>query len=304
MKIAIMGSGGLGGFFGGWLAESGADVSFIARGEHLDAMRANGLMVTSQLGDRHVENVQATDDPNKVGPVDIILFCVKNYDLEVAAEKCRPMLGPDTAVISLLNGCDAAELIGAKLGPGYAVPGLTFVPSNIASPGVIAHLGDKTDIVFGEMDGTQSSRLAAFRDICSEAGLNAQVSLDITTAVWSKFVGWAAVSTVTSVSRRSFGGLQSRPELVQLFRDLVTENIEVGRAKGAHLPDGLIDKLVALIATYPPDSKTSMLVDLERGKPLEVETACGTIVRLAENLGVKTPLNRALYAILLPFIDG
>ena len=304
MKIAIMGSGGLGGFFGGWLAESGADVSFIARGEHLDAMRANGLMVTSQLGDRHVENVQATDDPNKVGPVDIILFCVKNYDLEAAAENCRPMLGPDTAVISILNGCDAAERIGAKLGPGYAVPGLTFVPSNIASPGVIAHLGDKTDIVFGEMDGTQSSRLAAFRDICSEAGLNAQVSSDITTAVWSKFVGWAAVSTVTSASRRSFGGLQSRPELIQLFRDLVTENIEVGRAKGAHLPDGLIDKLVALIATYPPDSKTSMLVDLERGKPLEVETACGTIVRLGENLGVKTPLNRALYAILLPFIDG
>ena len=128
MKIAIMGSGGLGGFFGGWLAASGADVSFIARGNHLDAIRTNGLTVTSQLGDRHVENVEATDDPNQVGPADIILFCVKNYDLEVAAENCRPMLSPETAVISLLNGCDAAERIGAILGSKHAVSCLTFVP--------------------------------------------------------------------------------------------------------------------------------------------------------------------------------
>ncbi len=304
MKIAIMGSGGLGGFFGGWLAASGANVSFIARAQHLDAMRANGLTVTSQLGDRHVDNVQATDDPNQVGPVDIILFCVKNYDLDAAAESCRPMLGPETAVISLLNGCDSAERIGATLGSTHAVSGLTFVPSNIASPGVIAHLGDKTDIVFGESDGTQSARLSAFCEICCRAGLNAQVAPDITTALWSKFVGWAAASAVTSASRRSLGGLQSTPELIQLYRDVVTENIEVGRAKGALLPDGLVDKFVALIPTYPPEAKTSMLVDLERGKPIEVETACGTIVRLGESLGVKTPLNRALYAILLPFIDG
>ncbi|MEP0943589.1 MAG: ketopantoate reductase family protein [Rhizobiaceae bacterium] len=304
MKIGIMGSGGLGGFFGGWLAASGVDVSFIARGEHLDAMRANGLTVTSQLGDRRVSNVQATDDPNQAGPVDIILFCVKNYDLEVAAEKCRPMLSANTAVISLLNGCDAAERIGAILGPKHAVSGLTFVPSNIASPGVIAHLGDKTDLVFGELDGTQSSRLAAFCDVCCKAGLNAQVSPDITTAVWSKFVGWSAVSAVTSASRMSFGGLQSTPELIQLYRDVITENFQVGLAKGAKLPDGLIDKLVGLATSYPPEAKPSMLVDLERRKPIELETACGTIAKLGENLGVKTPLNRALFATLLPFIDG
>jgi 2-dehydropantoate 2-reductase len=301
MKICIMGTGGLGGFFGGWLAASGVEVSFIARGAHLDAIRANGLIVTSELGTKKIEKVQATNDPTQVGPVDIILFCVKNYDLDAAAELCRPMLKPDTAVISLLNGVSAPDRISQILGRRHAVPGLTLVPSNIASPGVIAHVGQKTDITFGEVDGSQSQRLETFSHLCRLAGLDAQISQDITTGMWSKFVGWSSVSVVAAASRKPFAVIQSTPELLDLFRDLATEAWRVGRAKGAQLPDDLVDALVRIILSYPPEAKPSMLVDLERGNRIELETACGTVVAMGEEMGVDTPINRALHAILLPY---
>jgi 2-dehydropantoate 2-reductase len=301
MKICVMGSGGLGGFFGGWLAASGADVSFIARGAHVDAIQANGLTVTSEFGTKHIENAQATNNPADVGPVDIILFCVKNYDLDTAAEMCRPMLKSGTAVISLLNGVSAPDRIAKILGKGHAVPGLTFVPSNIASPGVIAHLGQKKDITFGEMDGSSSERIETFSQLCRLAGLDAQVSPDITTVTWSKYVGWSSVSVVAAASRKHFGIIQSTPELLSLFRGLATEAWRVGCAKGAQLEDDLVDTLVRAILSYPPEAKPSMLVDLERGNRIELDTASGTIVAMGDEMGVDTPMNRALHAVLLPY---
>lgn len=299
-----MGSGGLGGFFGGWLAAAGEDVKFIARGEHLDAMREHGLTVTSQLGDRHIQNVQATDDPGEVGLVDIILCCVKNYSLEDAIQKCLPLLKPNTAVISLLNGIDAAPRIDAIMGPNHAVSGITHVPSNIARAGVIAHQGDKTDIVFGELDGTASPRLTAFRDACRNAGLDARVSPDITTAIWVKFVGWSSVSSVICANCKSFGEFQSDPALIQLFRDTAAEAFRVGRASGADLPEDLVENMVNFILTFPPQAKPSMLVDLEQRKPIELESACGAVVKLGEALGIETQVNRTLYTLLSPYIDG
>lgn len=304
MKICIMGSGGLGGFFGGWLAAAGAEVSFIARGKHLAAIRSNGLTITSQLGDRYVGDVRATDDTSEIGPVDIILFCVKNYDLEQAAKQCLPLLHANTAVISLLNGVDAAESLESILGSNHAVPGVTYIPSNIARPGVIAHLGDKSEIVFGEQDDTISTRLTEFRDICRDAGLDAQVTTDIATKIWTKFVGWSAASSVTSASRQPFGGIQSQPVLVRLFRDVASETYKVGRSKGIALPDNLVEQLVTIVRSFPPEAKSSMLVDLELGKRLELETACGRVVKLGEKLDVETPLTRALYALLMPYADG
>lgn len=304
VKTAIMGSGGLGGFFGGWLASSGADVTFIARGEHLSAIRKNGLKITSQLGDRHITNVAATDDPNEIDPVDIILFCVKNYDLMEAAEVCRPMLKPETAIISLMNGVEASTRIGSILGDQHAVTGLTFVPSNISAPGVIAHLGTKTDIVFGETDGGSSPRLEAFHKVCIQAGLEAEISSDIVTAAWKKFVPWSAMSSASTAARVDFGGLQSRPELVRLFADLASETLRIGQKSGAKLDEDYIDQLTALIKTYPPSTRNSMFVDLSLGKRIELDAASGTVIRLGRELDIETPIHRALYAVLLPYIDG
>lgn len=299
-----MGSGGLGGFFGGWLASSGADVTLIARGEHLNAIRKNGLRVTSQLGDRHVVNVTATDDSGEIGPVDIILFCVKNYDLAEASDMCRPMLKPATAVISMMNGVEASTRIGSILGDQHAVTGLTYLPSNIAAPGVIAHVGTKTDMVFGETDGAMTPRLTAFCRICREAGLDAEVSPDIVTAAWAKFVPWSAMSAASTAARVDFGGLQSRPELVRLFSDLALETLRVGQALGAKLDDDYISKVSEMVMTYPPNTRNSMFVDLSLGKRIELDAASGAVIRLGKDLGVETPNHRALYAILLPHIDG
>jgi 2-dehydropantoate 2-reductase len=304
MKICIMGTGGLGSFFGGWLAASGADVAFIARGPHLEAIRANGLTVKSQLGERHVADAQATDKPEDVGPVDIVLFCVKNYDLEQAALACRPLLKPETAVISILNGVDAAERIEEILGPGHAVPGTTLVPATVASPGVVNHVGVMSDLTFGEASGTTESRLTRFRDICRAAELDAQIPPDIALAIWTKFVGWSATSALTSASRSPARALQSIPALNRLVRDVATETFNVGRAKGVNLPDGLVDRVMEILGTYPAQTKTSMLVDLERGKRIELEASSGTVVRLGQALGVDTPVSRVLYSVLLPFIDG
>lgn len=299
-----MGSGGLGGFFGGWLAAAGEDVTFIARGEHLQAMQEYGLKVTSQLGDRHVQGVQATDDTSEVGAVDIVLFCVKNYSLEDAARNCLPVLKPNTAIITVLNGIDAAQRIEAIVGPDHAVSGITYVPSNIAGPGVIAHQGDKKDITFGEADGSDSPRLTEFRDACRNAGLDARVSHDINSELWIKFVGWSSVGSVICAHCKSFGDFQSNPGLIQLFRDTASEALQVGRAQGADLPEDVVEKLLGLIQTYPPQSKPSMLVDLEQHKPIEADYACGTVVKLGEALGVETPVNRALYTQLSPTATG
>ena len=304
MKIAIMGAGGLGGFFGGWLAASGADVTFIARGAHLQAMQANGLTITSELGDRHVNPVQATDDPQTIGPVDVIQFCVKNYALEEAARLCLPLLGPHTAVITTLNGIDAAPRIDAIMGPGHAVPGVTLVPSNIARPGVIAHRGENTDLLFGEPDGTISPRLTAFRDACRKAGLDADVTPDITTAIWFKFIGWSSSSSVICNYCTSFGDFNSDPALIELFQQAAHETMAIGRAKGADLDDELIASLTRVMTSFPADAKPSMLVDLQQGRPIEVDSACGAVVRLGKELGIETPINQRLYDGLLPHKYG
>lgn len=304
MKICIMGTGGLGGFFGGWLAGAGADVTFVARGPHLEAIRTKGLTVKSGLGERHIADAHATDKPEDVGPVDIVLFCVKNYDLEQAALACRPLLKPETAVIPILNGVDAAERIEAVLGSGHAVPGTTLAPATVTSPGVVNHVGTMTDLKFGEASGATTSRLTYFRDMCRAAGLDAQIPPDIALAVWTKFVGWSATSALTSASRSPAGVLQSLPALNRLVREVATETFNVGRAKGINLPDGLVDHVMDLIGAYPAVTKTSMLVDLERGKRIELEASSGTVVRLGEALGIETPLSRVLYSVLLPFVDG
>ena len=304
MKICIMGAGGLGGFFGGWLADAGEDVAFIARGAHLDAMRTNGLTVRSPLGHRTIAPVRATDDPAAIGPVDVVLFCVKTYDLERAAESCRPLLHADTAVISLLNGVEAPSRIAAILGERHAVAGLTYVPSNIAAPGVIEHKGENTALHFGEADGRDSPRLTAFRDACRRAGIDARLEADIATALWIKFALWCGTSAVTSASRLRFGAVRQVPELRAMYAAVLGEALAVAAARGIAMPGDIRDVLTGRLDAMPAEATSSTHRDLEQGRPLELDAGLGSLVRLAAAAGVDVPVSRTAHAVLLPHAGG
>lgn len=304
MKICIMGAGGLGGFFGGWLAAAGADVTFIARGGHLTAMRESGLEIRSPLGDRLVRPVCAAGDPAEAGPADIVLFCVKTYDLETAAESCRPLLHADTAVISLLNGVEAPDRLAAILGETHAVPGLTYIPSNIAAPGVIEHKGESTALLFGERDGRASPRLEAFRALCRTAGIDAEIDADIMTALWRKFILWCGTSATTSLSRSPFGVVQKSPELRRMYEAVVREARAVAAAQGVVLPENLVDDLVGRLDAMPPAATSSTQRDLANGRPLELEAGLGALVRLGRASALATPVSDTAYAALLPHADG
>lgn len=304
MKICVMGAGGLGGFFGGWLAAAGEAVSFVARGDHLRAMQANGLTVRSALGDRTVQPVRATGDPETIGPVDVVLFCVKTYHLEEAAPLCRPLLGADTAVISVLNGVEAPARLGAVLGPGHVVPGLTYVPAAIAAPGVIEHKGEATGLVFGETGGGASPRLTAFRDACLRAGIDARIKTDMTAALWTKLILWCGTSGVTSFARSPFGAVRSSPGMREMYAALVAEAAAVARARGVALPVSTENGLMARLDAMPAEATSSTHRDLENGRPLELEAGLGAIVRLGSEAGVATPVSREVHAVLSPFAAG
>ncbi|PJK28240.1 2-dehydropantoate 2-reductase [Minwuia thermotolerans] len=304
MKICVMGAGGLGGFFGGWLAAAGEEVSFVARGDHLRAMQANGLTVRSALGDRAVSPVRATDDPGVIGPVDVVLFCVKTYHLEEAAPRCRPLLGPETAVISVLNGVEAPERLGAILGPAHVVPGLTYVPAAIAAPGVIEHKGDAAGLVFGEADGRENPRLLAFRDACRGAGIDARIEKDIMAALWTKLVLWCGTSGVTSFARSPFGAVRSSAEMREMYAALVAEAAAVARARGIALPRSVEADLLARLDAMPAEATSSTHRDLENGRPLELDAGLGAIVRLGREAGVATPMSARVLAALVPFAAG
>lgn len=304
MKIAVMGAGGVGGYFGGRLAASGQDVTFIARGAHLRALRDNGLRIISPLGDVHVGNVQATAEPGGVGPVDIVLFCVKLYGVEEAAELCKPLIGADTAVISLLNGVDAVARMTPILGADHVVPGIAKIPSQIAEPGVIEHKGALAALEFGEPDNRESVRLSAFAEACAAAGIDALVSPDIEVAVWSKFIMLASYAGVSCMTRQPIGVIRGDPDLAQVFSDATREIIAVARARGVDLPGDAYDATVALQAAFPGDVFPSMWFDLDAGKRLELDGLTGAIVRMGRELDVPTPVNRVIHAALKPFADG
>jgi 2-dehydropantoate 2-reductase len=304
MKICVMGTGGLGGFFGAWLADGGEDVSFVGRGAHLQAMQSSGLEVRSALGDKLIRPVNATDDPATVGPVDVVLFGVKSYDLEAAAEQCRPLLQDSTVVISLLNGVEAVERLGHVLGEQHVVAGVTPVSSNIASPGVIDHKGSATTLIVGEADGRESERLVAFCDVCRNSGIDAQIVDDIEVVLWTKFVAFAAGGGVGTLSRQPFGVLLQVAELKALFTAAMAEVVSIARAKRVALPENVVEILLSVTDDLPPAGKVSTLLDLKNGKRLELEAGVGSVVCQGDELGVDTPICRTIYAALKPFIDG
>src|ERR1700712_4583774 len=244
MRIAVVGTGGVGGGFGAALAKAGADVSFIARGAHLAAMKAQGLQVRSDRGDVHLVPTQATDDPADIGRVDIVLFCVKLWDVDSAGRHIKPLIGSDTAVIPLQNGVDAAERLIPILGNNAVMGGVAQISASITGPGVIQQVGTFMRMIFGEFDGRRSRRAADFLALCQKAGFEATLSEQILTDLWMKFILLASNASMMSLSRQPIGNLRDDPDMRPIFLAAYKEAADVGRAKGIALPSDAVERIV------------------------------------------------------------
>ncbi len=291
-RIAVMGTGGVGGYFGARLKAAGHDVSFIARGAHLDALKASGLTVASPLGDLALAPVTASDDPAEIGPVDAIVFAVKLGDTESAAERCRPLLTPETSLFTFQNGVESAARIGAVIGAEHVVTGVAYIAATIAAPGVIRHTGQMAKLVFGEADGQASARCEAFAAACREAGIDHELSGDVTLALWQKFIRLAPLAGVTALTRHPVGPIRENARTRALLGEAVAEAIAVARAEGAAISVEETDAVLAWFDGLPAEMTSSMAGDLERGKPLELDGLNGALVRLAERHGLDVPAHR------------
>ncbi|MBF0094234.1 MAG: 2-dehydropantoate 2-reductase [Alphaproteobacteria bacterium] len=304
MRIAIYGTGGVGGYYGARLAAAGEDVHFIARGAHLEAIRAGGLRVRSKNGDLHINPAQVTDDPATIGPVDVVMVAVKLYDTEGAAEGCKALIGPETVVISFQNGVTAVETFAAAVGAGHVAGGATYIMSEVAEPGVIAHMGTNAKLIFGELDGRGSKRLADFHAACGKARIDAVLSNRIMTDIWSKFSFLAAHSGMTALTRKPIGAIRSDPDTRAMFQAAVEEVCAVAKAKGVSLQDNQTERNMKQADSLPEQMGSSQLYDLTHGKRLELPWLAGAVVRLGRELGVPTPTHAAIYAGLKLHADG
>jgi 2-dehydropantoate 2-reductase len=305
MKIAMMGSGGVGGFFGGRLAHAGYDVSFIARGKHLEAMRHDGLAIESEAqGDIRIPRVRATDDPASLGPVDLVILSVKLWDTEDAARAIAPIVGPGTGVLSLQNGVVKDDILRAAFGPGRVMGGVGYVATHIARPGVIHQVGTMQRIVLGEYDGRRSERAAFLHEALLKAGVKAELSDDVRRAIWEKYVFLVGLSGTTTVTRTTLGPIRDNPRSRAFLLDMMREVVAVGRAMGVALAEDFADNRLAFADTLPPDMTSSMHHDLERGNRLEVDWLSGGVVDMGVKAGVPTPANRAVQALLAVHARG
>jgi len=304
MRIAIVGAGGIGGGYGAALAKAGADVTFIARGAHLAAMKSAGLKVLSPRGDIHLLPTQATDNPADIGTVDIVLFCVKLWDVESAGHGIRPLVGPDTAVIPLQNGIDAAERLIPILGAGAVMGGVAQISASITAPGVIQQVGAFTRMIFSELDGKRSRRGEDFFALCQKAGFDVTLSEQILTDLWMKFILLACNASITAATRQPLGKLRDDPDLRPVMIAAFRETIEVGKARGVALPHDALEKILDFVGHAPPAMKASMALDLERGNRLELPWLGGKVVELGRKLNVPTPTHGVMYAVLKPYIMG
>src|SRR5215471_16127791 len=302
MRMAVVGAGGVGGGFGAALAKAGADVTFIARGAHLAAMKSSGLKVESPRGDVHLVPTQATDDPATVGPVDIVLFCVKLWDVESAGQHIKPLVGPNTAVIPLQNGIDAPERLVPILGKQAVMGGVAQISASIVAPGVIRQVGTFMRMLFGELDGSRSKRGEAFLALCQKAGFDAVLSDQIVSDLWIKFILLATNASVMALARQPIGKLRDDPDMKPQFVAAYNEVISVGRARGVKLPDDTLQRMLAFNESAPPTMKPSMALDLERGNRIELPWLGGKVVELGRQLGVPTPTHALMYAALKPYV--
>jgi 2-dehydropantoate 2-reductase len=303
MRIAIVGSGGVGGYFGGRLAATGTDVTFLARGAHLEAMRTHGLRIDSPKGNVHLANVKAESDPAAVGPVDVVFFAVKLYDTESALSLLPPLVGPRTVVVGFQNGVETVGTLTRAVGASHTAGGVSYVSAVIAEPGVIRHTA-MDHLIFGMPDGSPSPQLESLLEACRPAGFQVTLSRDITVDVWTKFVRISVFSAMTAVTRSPIGVIVNDPELLEMLKAAARETLAVAHAKGVQV-SGTIDEDVAVAyKALPPQTKASMLEDLERGRRIELPWLSGAVVRLGREVGVPTPIHAFISTVLKPYVDG
>ena len=304
MKIAVIGAGGVGGAFGAALAKAGADVTFVARGAHLAAMKANGLKIEGGRGETHIVPTQATDDPATIGPVDFVLFCVKLWDVESAGEAIKPLIGSNTAVIPLQNGIDSFERLIPILGVELVMCGVAQISATIAAPGVVHQTGTFMRLVFGEVAGGLSARGDAFLAMCKVAGFDATHSGNILTDLWLKYILLATNSAITAATRQPFGKLRGDADIMAMFEAGFGEVYAVGKAKGIALPDNTVENMVKATKAFPDTMMASMAHDLIRGGRIELPWLSGKVVAMGRELGVPTPVHNVLHAMLKPHTMG
>ncbi len=298
MKFAIMGTGGVGGYFGARLAAAGEDVHFIARGAHLAAIREHGLRIESELGDLHIDPARATDDPAAIGPVDYVFFAVKLWDTEAAGAAIEPLMGHETAAISFQNGVTAGDVLSGILGAEHAMGGVAFIGAAIAEPGLVRHVGKMARIVFGELDNRRSQRAGALLAACEAAGFEAENPEDVNKAIWEKFAFFAGLSGTTSLTRHNVGEVRGDPDTRALLEAAIEEVVTLARAKGIELGEGFTASRMAFIDNLPEAMTTTMLRDVLAGNRLELDWLSGGVAGLAAAAGVAAPINRFIATAL------
>ncbi len=300
MRIAIFGTGGVGGYFGGKLAQAGEEVIFIARGDHLKALQADGLQVNSIKGDFHISSVQATDRPEQVGKVDAVLVCVKAWQVPEAARAIEPMIGSDSFALPLENGVEAPGQLAAELGKEHVLGGLCQIVSFISAPGEITHAGIDPFISFGELDNRVTPRVTRLKEAFDRVGVKAEIPPDIQVAIWNKFLFIVAISGVGTVTRATAGVIRELPQTRRMLEEVMNEVKAVAGASQVHLSEDIVPKTMAFIDSLPATATASMQRDILSGKPSELEAQNGAVIRLGAQAGVATPVNHFIYSSLLP----
>ncbi len=303
MRIAVMGAGGVGGYFGGRLAQAGHEVSFVARGKHLEAIRAKGLTLKSPLGDAVIK-VRAAEDPAELGIADVVLFAVKLWDTESAAERIRPLMDKGGVVIPFQNGVESIERVGKVLGPERVMGGAAYIAGRIGEPGVIVQTGQMARLRFGPVLPAQKKAAEAFLAACKDAKIDSELTDDIVRVLWEKFVLLVAISATTTVTRKTVGVVRADRDLRWLLESVMRETWTVARKRGIALPEDFVAKTLAFVDGLPAEMRASMAADLEAGGKLEAPWLSGAVARMAQEAGLEAPANRAVFAALKPYLNG
>jgi 2-dehydropantoate 2-reductase len=307
MKIAIIGAGAVGGYYGALLSRAGADVSFVARGAHRDAIRANGLRIVGSVQGDFTVHLSAEDDPARIGPVDAVLLTVKTYDNTSALPLLAPLLGPDTCVLTLQNGVDSASDLAGVIGESRVLAGPTYIATAIEAPGVIRQTGSHRRIVFGEVFDPPKDitpRVRDLADLMLAADIHAEPIADARIPLWEKFIYLAPFAAFTGAARRPIGAIWEDQEARATFMEAVAEVERVARASGIDVAADVRDRIATYTAGIPASTRSSLLIDLQAGKRIEVESLPGSVVRRGRDVGVDTPIMRGLYAVLRPWANG
>jgi len=304
MRIAVVGAGGVGGYFGARLALAGNEVTFVARGRHLAALRASGLSVETTGTTLRVEAVRATDDVATIGPVDVAMSCVKLWDVQPTAPALAPLLAEGGVVIPFQNGVDAPEMLRHALGRDRVLGGVAYIAAAIRAPGVIAHTGTMARLRVGAFDNAQTPRAEAFVDACRAAGIQCDLAPDIRRALWEKFVFLSALSGCTSLARQPVGVVRSDPDLRAAFQAAMQEAFDVSRARAPGLADDFVQQQMKMLDSLPAEMRSSMLNDLAAGNRLEAPWLSGAVARMAKEAGIAAPVSATIYAALKPYADG